>query len=81
MHKSSDNFFSKILEKPSIVEKKMKGKPAAFFTEMKQQKIQNGHLKKPHFLAPPILYIFSWNFSGLVLELVDLIDGKDIGVA
>ena len=68
VHKSSDSFFSKILEKPSIVHKKMiPHKRAGFFTEMKQKEIQNGRLikfkmaasKKPHFPAPPILNIFS----------------------
>ena len=45
---------------------------------MKQKKNQNGQLikfkmaasKKPCFPAPPILNIFSWNFHGLVLGLV-----------
>jgi hypothetical protein len=69
VHKSLDSFFSKILEKPSIVQKKMIPhiKGLDFFTEMKQKKIQNGRLrkfkmaasKKPHFPAPPILNIFS----------------------
>jgi hypothetical protein len=36
--------------------------------------------KKPHFPAPPILNIFSWNFHGLVLGLVGLIDSKGIDV-
>ena len=36
---------------------------------------------EPHFPAPPILYIFSWQFYGLVLGLVELIDAKGIGVA
>ena len=56
---------------------------------MKQKKFQNGRLrkfkmaasKKPHFPAPPILNIFSWNFHGLVLGLVELIDAKGIGVS
>ena len=40
VHKSSDSFFSKILEKPSIVQKKnyTSYKRAGFFTEMKQKK-------------------------------------------
>ena len=48
VHKSLDSFFSKILDKPSIVEKKndTSYERAAFFTEMKQKKIQNGRLKK-----------------------------------
>ena len=61
-------------------------KRARFFTEMKQKKNQNGRLrkfkmaasKKPRFPAPPILNIFSWNFYGLVLGLVELIDAKGI---
>ncbi len=64
-------------------------KRAAFSTEMKQKKFQNGwlkkfkiaDLKKTHFPGPPILNIFSWNFYGLVLGLVELIDVKDIGMA
>ena len=53
-----------------------------------KKKIQNGRLKnskwppqkKTHFPAPPILNIFSWNFHGLVLGLVELIDAKGIDV-
>ena len=64
-------------------------KTAGFFTEMKQKKNQNGRLKnfkmaaskKPHFPAPPILNISSWNFHGLVLWMVELIDAKGIGTA
>ena len=37
--------------------------------------------KKPHFPAPSILNIFSWNFYGLVLGLLELIDAKGIGVS
>ena len=37
--------------------------------------------KKPHFPAPPILNIFSWNFYGLVLGLIKLINAKGINVA
>jgi hypothetical protein len=37
--------------------------------------------KTPHFSAPPILNIFSKKFHGFVLGLVELIDGKGIGVA
>ena len=58
------------------------------FMEIKQKKnflknkIQNGRLKKKtHFPAPPILNIFSWNFHGLVLGLVELVDAKGIGMA
>ena len=62
---------------------------AGFFTEMKQKKIQNGRLrkfkmaasKKPRFPAPPILNIFSLNFYGLVLWLVELIDAEGIGMS
>ena len=78
MHKRSDSFFSKILEKPSIVQKKMIPHiNRLLFTEMKQKNLENGRLKKKtHFPAPPILNIF----HGLVLGLVELIDGKGIGV-
>ena len=91
VHKSSDSFFSKILEKPSIVQKKMIPhiKGLDFSQRWSKKKIQNGRLrkfkmaasKKPHFPAPPILSIFSWNFYGLVLGLVELIDAKGIGLA
>ena len=37
-------------------------------------------LKKGQFPAPPILNIFSQEFHGLVLGLVELIDAKGIGV-
>ena len=37
--------------------------------------------KKGHFPAPPILNILPWNFHGLVLGLVGLIDAKGIDVA
>ena len=60
-----------------------------FFQRNEAKKNQNGRLKKfkmadskkPHFPAPPILNIFLWNFYGLVLGLVELIDAKGIGVA
>jgi hypothetical protein len=67
VHISSDEVFSKILKKPSIVQKKMIPHMNAFglFNKMKQKKkknlkkeIQNGRLKKGHFPAPPILNIF-----------------------
>ena len=45
------------------------------------KKNQNGHLKKGHFPAPPILNIFLCKFHGLVLGLVGLIDAKGIDVA
>ena len=87
MHISSDILFSKILKKPSIAQKKIIShmNKLLFFFEMKQKKFffwkknQNGRLKnKTHFPAPPILNIFSWNFYGLVLGLVELIDAKGI---
>ena len=69
VQKSWTSFFSKILEKPTIVQKKndTSYKWAGFFTDMKQKKVQNGRLKKfkmaaskkAHFPAPPILNIFS----------------------
>ena len=67
VHKSSDSFFSKILEKPSIVQKKMiphiKGLD---LSQGRSKKIQNGRLRKfkmaaskePHFPVPPVLNIF-----------------------
>jgi len=70
VHKSLVSFFSKILEKPSIVQKKNDAsyKRAAFFTEMKQKKIQNGCLKKTSFSSSTnsqhffmkLLWIGSW---------------------
>jgi hypothetical protein len=58
------------------------------FNKMKQKKcffsgkkIQNGCLKKGHFLAPPILNFFLWKFYELVPGLVELIDVKGIDVA
>ena len=68
VHISSDSLFSKILKKPSIVQKHDTSyKRAGFFTVVKQKKIPNGRLrkfkmaasKKPCFPAPPILNIFS----------------------
>ena len=66
VHISSDEVFSKILKKLSIVQKTMIPHMKAFclFNKMKQiffflkKKIQNGRLKKGHFPAPPILNIF-----------------------
>jgi hypothetical protein len=67
VHISSDEVFSKILKKPSIVQKKMIPHMKGFglYNKMKQKKIffvkkkiQNGRLKKGHFPAPPILNIF-----------------------
>jgi hypothetical protein len=56
VHISSDEVFSKILKKPSIVQKKMIPHMKAFglFNKMKQKKnlkkkIQNGRLKKRSF--------------------------------
>ena len=47
VHKSSDSFFSKILEKPSIVQKKMIPhiKGLHFSMRWSKKKIQNGRLK------------------------------------
>jgi hypothetical protein len=89
VHISSDEVFSKILKKPSIVQKKMIPHMKAFglFDKMKQflfflkKKIQNGRLKKCNFPAPPILNIFLWKFYGSVFGLVGLIDAKGIDVA
>ena len=91
VHKSSDSFFSKILEKPSILQKKMipHRNELHFSMNWSKKKFQNGRLKnskwppqkKTHFPALPILNIFSWKFHGLVLGLVELIDAKGIGVA
>ena len=69
----------KILKKPSIVQKKMIPLMKAF--GLFNKKNQNGCLKNGNFPAPPILNIFSWNFYGLVLGLVEFIDAKGIGVA
>ena len=48
VHKSSDSFFSKILEKPSIVQKKMIPhiKGLDFSQRWSKKKIQNGRLRK-----------------------------------
>ena len=64
VHISSDEVFSKILKKPSIVQKKMMPNMKAFglFVKLKQKKNQNGFLKKGHFPAPPILNFFCENF-------------------
>ena len=42
---------------------------------------QNGRLKKARFPAPPILNISFQKNHGLVLELVELIYVKGVGVA
>ena len=91
VHKRWQRFFSKILEKPSIVQKKMLPhiKGLDFSQRWSKKKIQNGRLKKfkmaaskkPHFPAPPILNIFWWNSHGSVLGIVELIDAKGIGTA
>ena len=91
VHKRWHSFFSKILEKPSIVQKKMlpHTKGLDFSQIWSKKKIQNGRLrkfkmaasKKTHFPAPPILNICSWKFHGLVLGLVELIDAKGLGLA
>jgi hypothetical protein len=67
VHITSDEVFSQILKKPSIVPKKMIPHMNAFslFNKMKQKKKksekknQNGRLKKRHFPAPPILNIWT----------------------
>ena len=85
VHISLDEVFSKILKQPcpqcknesqGLIGKKQKQN---FF--LIKKKIQNGWLKKACFPAPPILNIFSPKFHGLVLQLVELIDAKGIGVA
>ena len=88
VHISLDEVFSKILKKPSIVQKKMilhmKAK-VVFIGKKQKNKFektnQNGRLKKARFPAPPILNIFLQKFYGGVLGLVGLIDAKAIGVA
>ena len=68
VHFSLNSLFSKILKKPSIVQKKMipHKKGLLVFFEMKQKfsfffekKIKMADSKKPQFPAPPILNIFS----------------------
>ena len=79
-HKSSDSFFSKILEKPSIVQKKMMPyiNGLLFFSEMKQKRKK---IKMTASISSSANFqYFSWNFYELVLGLVDLIDAKGIGV-
>ena len=88
VHKSSDSFFPKILEKPSIGQKKMipHRNGLVFWLIWSKKKNQNDRLRKfkmaasknPRFPALPILNIFSWNFYGLVLGLIELIDAKGI---
>ena len=88
MQKNWNEVFFKILEEPSMVQKKMIPhiKGLDFSQRWSKKKNQNGRLrkfkmaasKKPRFPAPPILNIFSWNFYGLVLGLVELIDAKGI---
>ena len=79
VHKSSDSFFSKILEKPSIssLEKNDTSyKRAKFFTEMKQKKWKMTDLenskwqpqKNPSFPAPPILIFFHEIYMGWSLN-------------
>ena len=46
-----------------------------------KKKLKSPTQKKSHFPTPPIINIFSWNFYGLILGLVELIDAKGIGVA
>ena len=74
MHISSDEVFSKILKKPSIVctENKMIPHMKAFglFNKMKQKKNSKWPPKKSNFPALPILNIILWKFRGLVLGFV-----------
>ena len=79
MHKSSDSFFSKILEKLSIVQKKMiphmKGLSFSLKWSKKKFKMADSKnskwppQKKTHFPAPSILNIFSWNFHEEILRI------------
>ena len=59
VHKSWNSFFSKILEKPSIVQKKnvTSYKRAGFFTEMKQKKFKMADLENSKW--PPQKHSFS----------------------
>ena len=72
VHKSSDSFFSKILEKPSIVHKKMiphiKGLHFSMRWSKKKfkmadLKIQNGRLKKTSFSSSANSQYFFMKFS------------------
>ena len=90
VHISSDEVFSKILKKSSIVQKKwyLIWKPlvflirwSKFFIFFWKKKFKMAAYKKCHFPAPPILNIFLWKFHGLVLGLVELIDAKGIDMA
>ena len=60
VHISSDEVFSKILKKPSTVQKKMIPHIKAFglFNKMKQKKNSKWPPKKCHLPALPILNIF-----------------------
>ena len=60
VHISWNEVFSKILKKPSIVQKKMMPHMKAFglFNKMKQKSSKWPPKKKGHFPAPPILNIF-----------------------
>ena len=70
VHKSSDSFFSKILEKPSIVQKKMIPHINGLHFSMRwskkriqngRLKIQNGRLKKPSFSSSAnSQYLWLW---------------------
>jgi hypothetical protein len=88
VHISSDEVFSKILKKPSIVLKKwhLIWKPLVFLIRWSKNIFfwkfffQNGRLKKGHFPALLILNIFLWKFYGMGLGLVEFIDAKGIDV-
>ena len=85
VHISSDSLFSKILKKPSIVQKKnytsCENQGFCHWIFKKKKSKSKWPTKKAHFPAPLILNIFSWNSHGLVLGLVELIDAKGIGLA
>ena len=90
-HKSSDSFFSKILEKPSIMQKKMilhmKGLRFSLKWSKKKFKMADSKNSKwpPQknlvFQLRQFSIFFFWKFYGLVLGLVELIVAKDIDVA
>ena len=65
VHKSSDSFFPKILEKPSIVQKKMIPHRNGLHFSMKwsKKKIQNGRLKKNSFSSSANSQYFFMKFS------------------
>ena len=82
MHKSSDSFFSKILEKPSIVQKKMiphiKGLD---LSQGRSKKIQNGRLKKTSFSSSASSQYFFMKISwiGPWVSRIDWCEGHWYG--